>query len=166
MSTDVEDLLTRARPWPKGHVYEDFEPGRRFEHHWGRTLTEGDNGLFNSLTLHYNPLYFNREYARADGHPDTPVNPLLVFLTVFGLSVEDLSEGGGAFLGAEGLEYGKPVYAGDTLTARSEVVDRRESASHPGAGIVTWYTEGFNQRGERVIHFRRSNMIRKGNTGK
>ena len=56
---------------------------------------------------------------------------MLVFTTVFGLSVEDLSEAGGLFLGVDDLTYGVPVYPGDTLTARSTVRDMRESASRP-----------------------------------
>ncbi|TMB58178.1 MAG: MaoC family dehydratase, partial [Deltaproteobacteria bacterium] len=31
---------------PKGHAFEDFHDGQVFEHHWGRTLNEGDNSLF------------------------------------------------------------------------------------------------------------------------
>lgn len=149
---------------PKGHSYEAFEIGRVFEHHWGRTITAGDNSLFSSLTLSYNPLYFNAEFAVAHDHPGTVANPLLVFLTVFGLSVEDLSEAGGLFLGVEALTYHQPVYPGDTLTARSTVVDRRESDSRPESGIVTWHTEGYNQRGERVIDFRRTNFVAKRGT--
>ena len=34
-----EDFRTRARLVPKGNRYEDFEPGRVFKHHWGRTIT-------------------------------------------------------------------------------------------------------------------------------
>jgi acyl dehydratase len=52
-----------------------------------------------------------------------------------------------------------PVYPGDTLTARSEVVSRRTSESRPGWGIVTWHTEGFNQDETLVVDFRRSNLI-------
>jgi itaconyl-CoA hydratase len=151
----------QAQKRTKGNPYEEFEPGRVFEHHWGRTLNEGDNSLFSSLTLAHNPLYFNAEFARAHDHPGVVVNPLLVFLTVFGLSVEDLSEAGGLFLGVEELAYHAPVYPGDTLTARSTVVDRRESASRPESGVVTWHTEGFNQHGERVIDFRRTNFVAK-----
>ena len=90
------------------------------------------------------------------------MNPLLVFLTVFGLSVEDLSEAGGLFLGVEDLGYGPPVYPGDTLTARSTVTDKRESDSRPESGIVTWHTRGYNQRGEQVIEFHRTNFVAKG----
>jgi itaconyl-CoA hydratase len=157
----TQDFVARAVLKPKGNRYEDFALGRRFEHHWGRTINHGDNSLFTTLTLHYNPLYTNREFARSHGHPDVVVNPMLVFTTVFGLSVEDLSEGGGAFLGVEALTFHMPVYPGDTLTARSVVVDRRDSSSNPGMGIVTWHTEGFNHKGERVIDFRRTNLINK-----
>jgi acyl dehydratase len=143
----------------RGQAFEDFEIGRVFVHHWGRTINEGDNSLFTTLTLNFNPLYFNRDYAHAHGHPDVVVNPMLVFTTVFGLSVEDLSERGGAFLGVEDLSFHLPVYPGDTLSARSTVVDRRLSEKRPGFGIATWHTEGFNQRGERVIDFRRTNMV-------
>ena len=156
-----EDFPARAVLRPKGNRYEDFAPGRRFEHHWGLTINHGDNSLFTTLTLHYNPLYTNLEFARAHGHPDVVVNPMLVFTTVFGLSVEDLSEGGGAFLGVEALTFHLPVYPGDTLTARSVVVDRRESSSNPGMGIVTWHTEGFNQKGARLKEFRPTQIVQK-----
>ena len=154
-------FVTRAVPKPKGHSYEDFEIGRRFEHHWGRTLNHGDNSLFTTLTLYFNPLYTNVEFAKAHGHPDVVVNPMLVFLTVFGLTVEDLSEGGGAFLGVEALGFAAPVYPGDTLTAVSTVVGRRESASNNAMGIVTWHTQGFNQKAALIIDFKRTNLINK-----
>jgi len=145
----------------KGNHFEDFTLGQLFQHHWGRTINAGDNSLFTTLTLSYNPLYFNAEYAKALDHPGVVMNPMLVFLTTFGLSVEDLSEAGGFFLGVETLTFHQPAYPGDTLTARSEVVDLRESGSRPDHGIVTWHTEGFNQRGARVIDFRRTNLILK-----
>jgi acyl dehydratase len=134
--------------WRKGNQYEAFTVGQEFTHHWGRTINEGDNSLFSSLTLSYNPHYFNAEFAKAHGHPGIQVNPLLVFLTVFGLSVEDLT-------------YGPSVYPGDTLTAKSTVTDKRESDSRPESGIVTWHTRGYNQRGEQVIEFHRTNFVAK-----
>lgn len=155
------EILQRAALRPKGHYFEDFTVGQVFDHHWGRTIGEGDNTLFTTLTLHYNPLYFNTDYARAHDHPGIVVNPMLVFTTVFGLTVEDLSETGGAFLGVDALSFHAPVYPGETLRARSTVMEIRESRNRPGFGIVTWHTEGFNQKEERVIDFRRTNMILK-----
>jgi itaconyl-CoA hydratase len=115
--------------------------------------------LFSTLTLAFNPLYFNRLHARDEGHPDLVVNPLLVFATVFGLSVEDLSEKGGLFLGVEDLTYHRHVYPGETVTARSEVLAVRPSRSHPGHGIVTWRTHGLDATGAPVVEFTRSNLV-------
>ncbi len=164
-----DDFRSRARKLPKGNLFDDFQLGHVFQHHWGRTLSESDNTLFSTLTLSYNPLYFNAPYARAHGHKSPVANPMLVFLTVFGLSVEDLSEAGGLFLGVDNLTFHHRVYPGSTLTARSTVVDKRESASRPDSGIVTWHTEGFlldelgSRAGDgiRVVDFRRSNLIPK-----
>jgi acyl dehydratase len=162
----AEELRARAIKRLKGNSFDDFTVGQVFEHHWGRTINEGDNSLFTTLTLSYNPLYFNDAYARANGHPGVQVNPMLVFLTVFGLSVEDLSEGGGLFLGVDELTFRAPVYPGDTLFARSTVIDKRKSDSRPNDGIVTWHTEGYKLAAgakpdaDRVlaIDFNRSNF--------
>lgn len=154
------DIRAQAVPVPKGHQYEDFEEGATFDHHWGRTITDGDNCWFTTQTLSFNPLYFNEPYARSMGHERMVVNPLLVFNTVFGLSVEDLSEGGGLFLGVDECRFVAPVLVGDTLTARSTVVSKRESKSNRTSGIVTWLTEGVNQRGETVVTFKRTNFVR------
>ena len=145
----------------KGHLFDDFEEGRTFEHHWGRTLTEGDATLFATVALRFTPIYFNAERARAEGHPGLVVDPLLVLCTAVGLSVEDLSEAGGPFLGVEDVEFHRPAYPGDTITARSTVVAKRESGSRPDFGIVTWATEARNQKGETVVTYRRSNLIAK-----
>ncbi len=154
-----DDIRARAKLWPKGHLFEDFEAGQRFEHHWGRTILESDTILFSTLTLSYNPLYFNRDYAKAHGHPDIVVNPQLLFNIVFGLSVEDLSEIGGPFLGVSDLDYRRAVYPGTTVRARSRTINLRVTRSNPANGIVTWETEGLGDADEVLISFRRSNLV-------
>jgi acyl dehydratase len=86
---------------------------------------------------------------------------MLVFNTVFGLSVQDLSEAGGMFLGIDELNFYEPVYPGDTLTATSEVLECRASKSDERHGIATWHTRGFNQRKAMVVEFKRTNLVRK-----
>ena len=157
-----EDPRQQAVLVPRGRLYEDFSAGQTFVHHWGRTISESDATLFSTLTLAFNPLYFNRAYARAHGHPDIVVSPHLVFNVTLGLSVEDLSEIGGPFLGVWELVYDRPVYPGTTLVARSETIETRVSASNPMNGIVTWRTEGIDQEtGERLCAFRRANQVRR-----
>jgi itaconyl-CoA hydratase len=157
MTPDLGSFPVRHR----GNRFDAFDPGRTFDHHWGRTITAGDNALFSAVTHAYNPLYFNAEHARSQGHPDVVVNPMLVLGTVVGLSVEDLSEGGGPFLGITDVRFHRPVYPHDTLSASSVVVEARQSASHPSSGIVTWRTEASNQHGELVLSYQRTNLVAK-----
>lgn len=152
---DPRRFVTRER----GRKYEDFAVGQTFEHHWGRTLDRSDSTTFCAATCTWNPLYLNREFAVAHGHPDSPIHPALVVCVVVGLSVEDLSETAGPFLGMQDCVFERGVYPGDTVTASSVVVSRRESESRSDAGIVTWRTEGCNQRGETVVSLLRSNLV-------
>jgi itaconyl-CoA hydratase len=156
----AEDIRQRARLWPKGRLFEDFAVGQRFDHHWGRTITESDAIQFATLTLAYNPLYTNRDYAKTHGHPDIVVSPHLLFNVVLGLSVEDLSEIGGPFLGVFELTYHRPVYPGITVRATSETVEVRTSESNGANGIVTWSTRGLDSDGETLVSFRRANLVR------
>lgn len=155
---DISELKQRAARAERNY-FGAFVRGKVFEHQWGRTLTEADNVLFTTLTLSYNPLYFDSTFAKAQGHPSVVLHPMLVFLTAFGLSVEDLSEAGGALLGIEKVRYLRHSYPGDTLRAHSIVVEARDSQSHPDAGVVQWRTVGANQRGEDTVEFERTNLV-------
>lgn len=143
---------------PHGLLYEDFEIGRRFTHHWARTFTDADTTGYSAMTMQYNPIYFSAPHARAMGYEAVPVHPMFVFATAIGLSVEDLSEAGGPFLGVDDIRFTRPVYPGDTIAVNSEVTSRRATESRPGWGVVEWHTQAVNQRGELVIEFRRRNL--------
>jgi acyl dehydratase len=78
-----------------------------------------------------------------------------------GLAVAVRGEAGGPFVGMDELTFPQPVYPGDTLTASSTVIAVRESQSRPAFGIVTWHTEGRNQRGDIVVDYKRSNLVGK-----
>jgi itaconyl-CoA hydratase len=159
--TSVDVIRSKATVRGKGTYFEDFAVGQRFDHHWGRTITESDAIVFTTLTLNYNPIYHNLEFARSEGHSGLVVNPMLAFLTVFGLSVEDLSEIGGAFLGVDNLVFHRPIYINSTLTASSKVLSVRESRKRPAEGIVAWHTEGRDQTGALVLEYDRTNLVTK-----
>jgi itaconyl-CoA hydratase len=154
--------LDEARVLIRGYRYADFEPGRRFPHRLRRTVDRSDSLLFSTTTLSLCPRYLDVEAARADGHPDVVVNPYFVLALVIGLSVEDLSEHSDAFLGISRARFELDVYPGDTIGAESVVESRRESASRPGYGIVTWRTTGWNQRDEVVLTLSRANLFEVG----
>ncbi|WP_020108119.1 MaoC family dehydratase [Nocardia sp. 348MFTsu5.1] len=144
---------------PKGNKYEDFTVGQTMTHHWGRTLTQADNVSFSTATCAWLPMHLNTEYARSQGHRDMVLNPMLVLCTAVGLSVEDLSESGGPFLGIDDCVFLRPAYPGDTIVASSRVTEMRLSSSKPGVGIVTWHTTATNQDGETVVEFVRTNLV-------
>jgi len=145
------------------NYFEDFTEEQTFEHHWGRSINEGDNSKFTTQTMHATPTYFNADYAEDLGYDGVVVNPLLTFNVVFGMSVQDLSEAGGAFLGIENLQFHDTVYPGDTLYAESEVLSKRESGSRPHQGIVHWYTRGIRPNSDLVVEYERKNLIAKRN---
>lgn len=141
-------------------MYEDFDPGRVFVHRRGRTITDADALLFATTTHLSQPAYFDRLEARRGGNEVLPVSPYLLLAVVIGLSVEDLSESGGPFLGADDIRFGDPVPVGSTIEAASRVVMRRESGKRPGWGIVEWETVGAVGEQE-VVRFRRTSLVRK-----
>jgi itaconyl-CoA hydratase len=54
-----------------------------------------------------------------------------------------------------------PLFEGDTVYSRSEVLEKRESKSRPAVGIVKVKTTGYKQDGSVVIEFTRTMMIYK-----
>ena len=66
-----------------------------------------------------------------------------------------------ANLGWDAVRLPNPVFEGDTVYSRSEVLDKRESKSRPNVGIVRVKTTGFKQDGTVVIEFERTFMVYK-----
>ena len=75
------------------------------------------------------------------------------------MSVPDISGRAVANLGADDLRHVAPVYYGDTIYGRTEIISTRVSASRPGAGILTVGTTGTNQDELVVCTFRRSVLL-------
>jgi len=55
--------------------------------------------------------------------------------------------------GFRDLKWLKPVYAGDTITYASEVIEARELQSRPDKGLMSALNTGINQAGELVFCF-------------
>jgi itaconyl-CoA hydratase len=144
-----------------GRYYEDFEVGAVYEHRPGRTITETDNTWFTLLTMNQHPIHFDREYAARSEFGRPLVNSALTLSIVVGMSVSDVSQKAIANLGWKDVRLTAPVFAGDTLYAESEVLDKRESKSRPTQGVVTVRTTGTKQDGTVVIAFERSVLVPK-----
>ncbi len=141
-----------------GRVFEDFAVGQVFEHALGRTVTEGDNVWLTMITLNPNPIHFDREYAGQTEWGRPLVNSCFTLSLVTALTVADLSQNA-VNLGWDRVRLPNPVFEGDTLYARSEVLSVRESNSRPHQGIVGFRTVGYNQDGKPVITFDRTILV-------
>jgi acyl dehydratase len=143
-----------------GLWFEEFEVGRRFVHEIRRTVTDADNILFSALT--YNPaaIHIDHAYAATTEFGRPLINSLFTLGLVVGLTVQDTTLGTTVGnLGFEKTEFPKPVFAGDTLRAETEVKAVRPSASRPGQGIVTFEHIGLNQRDEVVCRTLRAGLM-------
>mgnify|MGYP003145338943 CR=1 FL=1 len=144
-----------------GRYYEDFTVGDVYEHRPGRTITEYDNTAFTLLTMNTHPLHFDREYAKHSEFGQPLVNSALTLSIVVGMTVSDTSQKAIANLGWTDIKLTAPVFAGDTIYAESEVLDKRESASRPTQGIVQIRTLGTKADGTVFMSFVRSMLIPK-----
>ena len=151
--------MTVAKTNP-GNFFEDFSVGQVFQHATPRTITSGDAALYMGL---YGPRFAVQSsdvFAQAFGYRRAPIDDLIVFHTVFGKTVPDVSLNAIANLGYAECRFREPVYPGDTLSAASEVIGLREN-SNRASGVVYVRTTGRNQQGKTVLEYVRWVMVRK-----
>ena len=145
-----------------GKYFDEWQVGDKIEHEIRRTVTETDNLLFSTMTHNPQPLHLDVEAAKASGFGQILVNSTFTFSLLVGLSVGDTTLGTlVANLGFNNVTTPKPVFIGDTLSARSEIMELRESKSRPEAGIVTFVHEMVNQRDEVVCRCERTALLQR-----
>ncbi|HUB84536.1 MAG TPA: MaoC family dehydratase, partial [Rhizomicrobium sp.] len=133
-----------------GNFFEDFRLGQKLVHATPRTLTAGDASLYTAL---YGPRFALQSadaFAQSLGLPRAPLDDLLVFHTVFGKTVPDISLNAVANLGYAEGRFLKPVYPGATVSAVSEVIGLKEN-SNKQTGVVYVRTDGFDDSGAKVL---------------
>src|SRR5438552_16308578 len=150
--------MSEKQGW-RGRFFEDFEVGEVYRDPLGRTLTTTDNIWFTLLTGNTAPLHFDHHYASQTPFEKPLVNSALTLALVTGQSVTDVSQNVMANLGWDEVRLPNPVFEGDTVHSRSEVLEARESRSRPNVGVVTVRTTGYNQDGTEVISFKRTALI-------
>jgi acyl dehydratase len=145
-----------------GLYFEEFEIGRVFEHPIRRTVTEADNTFFSCLTHNPQPLHIDHHFAASTEWGKPLVNSYFTLALLIGLSVGDTTLGTTiGNLGMTDVRFPKPVFHGDTIRARTEVVKARESKSRPDAGLIEFRHVALNQRDEVVAECLRQALMRK-----
>jgi len=145
-----------------GLYYEEFEVGREFVHPLSRTVTEYDNISFSLMTLNPQPLHIDNHFSEQTEWGKPLFNSLYTLAIMIGMTVQDTTLGTTiGNLGMSDVRFPKPVFAGDTLRARTKIISKRESASRPDAGIVEFEHTCLNQRDEVVAICRRMGLMHK-----
>lgn len=146
----------------RGLYYEELRTGVVYKHRPGRTVGEADNTLFSTLTMNPQSLHLDAEFGAATEFGQRLVNSMFTLSTLIGLSVAQLTqETTVANLGFGEISFPKPVFAGDTLYAETEVTDKRASRSRPDAGVVTFLHRARNQHGDVVAVASRTALMHK-----
>lgn len=143
-----------------GNFFEDFRPGERLVHATPRTLSVGDAALYTALYGSRFALQSSDAFAQSLGLPRAPLDDLLVFHTIFGKTVADISLNAVANLGYAEGRFLKPVFPGTTLSAVSEVIGLKENSNRQ-TGVVYVRSEGFDEAGDKVLSYVRWVMVRK-----
>lgn len=149
--------MTKTNP---GNFFEDFRLGQAIDHATPRTVTTGDVALYTALYGTRFAVQSSDAFAKAVGYARAPLDDFLVFHIVFGKTVPDISLNAVANLGYAGCRFLAPVYPGDTLCARTEVIGLKENSNRK-TGIVYLHSTGFRQDGVAVLEFIRWVMVRK-----
>ncbi|HEX6959931.1 MAG TPA: MaoC family dehydratase [Ferrovibrio sp.] len=145
-----------------GLYFEEFSVGQVFDHEWTRTVTEMDNTLFSTLTLNVQPLHLDEHFSAGTEFGRRIVNSLFTLGLMIGMTVNDTTlRTTIANLGMSDVRFPKPVFHGDTLRCRTEVISKRESKSRPDAGLVEFEHTARNQHDELVAICRRTAFMRK-----
>lgn len=145
-----------------GLYFEEFSVGQTFDHPIRRTVTETDNVLMTTLTHNPAALHLDAEAMKDSEFGRVLVNSCFTLGLMVGISVNDTTHGTTvANLGWDEVRFPKPVFQGDTLHIRSEVLEVRESRSRPHNGIVIFEHRAFNQHDELVGVCKRSALMMK-----
>jgi acyl dehydratase len=145
-----------------GKYYEELVVGQHIRHTLGRTITEMDNTLFSALTMNPQPLHLNEDFASHTQFGQRIVNGIFTLGLTVGLTVSDLTEGTVvANIAYDRVVYPSPVFHGDTLYVETDILEKRESRSHPEYGIVRFKHTGRKPDGTVVIEMERTVMVLK-----
>ncbi len=133
-----------------GLYWEEWEVGAE----WvtaGRTVTEADIVNFAGISGDYNPLHMDEEFCKTTQFGTRVAHGPLVYAMAAGLlfQLHLYDDTLIAFLGFEDLRFTGPVKIGDTIRARIEVTETRES-SKPDRGVMKRRLFVINQRDEVV----------------
>jgi acyl dehydratase len=144
-----------------GLYFEEFTVGDTIEHSTTRTVSEADNQRFCDMTMNQQPLHLDAEFAADTEFGERLVNGLYTMALAVGITIPETTDGTiVANLSYDDVEHPNPVFHGDTISAQTTVLDKRET-SDGDRGVVTMQVEAFNQDDDLVCEFERTALCHK-----
>jgi acyl dehydratase len=137
----------------KGKTYPpyEYEVGKEKIREYAQAVGEDD------------PVYYDREEARAAGFRDIPAPPMFAVVYAMGsvgpgiLDPEVGIDFAMMVHGGQEFVWGEPVCAGDTISTRTSVKDIFEK---DGKGFYVFESLSTNQHGQEVVRGTWTNIVR------
>lgn len=145
----------------KGKYFEEFRVGNRFTTA-GWTITETHIVNFCGAVGLHEPLFINKHYIETETAFGGLVAPGPMILATaaaqFGTESRWFDGTVIAMVGIDEVRFYTPLRCDDTMYVTAEIVETRPT-SKPGRGIVVQRLTVMNQRQDKVMEFRMSEMV-------
>ena len=119
----------------------------------GRTITESDIVIHAGQTGDFYPHHMDAEFAKSTPFGQRVAHGTLVLSVGVGMLANEINDAAFSY-GYDRVRFIAPVFIGDTIISKAEIVAKREHAKSPEKyGIVDEQVTVTQQRGEVVIAF-------------
>ncbi|MCB1474578.1 MAG: MaoC family dehydratase N-terminal domain-containing protein [Rhodobiaceae bacterium] len=147
---------------PSSYWFEDFHVGQTLVTS-ARTITAAELATFAGLTGDFMPIHMDAEFAARSEFGERIAHGLLGLVIAQGLIAltGHIHESGLASLSWNNWRFKLPIRIGDSVHVRLRIAALRDSASRPGAGIVTEQIDLINQDGQVTQTGEHISLIRK-----
>lgn len=140
--------MTTAAPYP---AFEDFVPGEVTT--FGAYEVTRDDVIAFASEFDPQPFHLDEEAGRASLLGGLAASGWHTCSILMRMMFDQFMDGSTS-LGSPGIDEVKwlrPVFPGDVLSVRREILDARASSSKPDRGVVRFRLQLMNQRGEVVM---------------
>ena len=137
--------------------FDDVSVGDAWESS-ARTITESDIVNFAGLSGDFSPIHVDHEFCKGTVFRRPIAHGLLVMAVSSGLGINNPAMRTLAFLRVVEWHFRAPVFIGDTIRVRTQVVSKEER-SRGRRGVITWKREILNQDNKVVQEGMHSTLV-------
>lgn len=123
--------------------FDELQEGQTAE--YVKTITEDDIKLFAIVSGDNNPLHLDEEYAKTTRFGRCIAHGAIC-AAIISAAVATKLPGPGSIYGGQEMKFKKPVYPGDTITAKLTLLEKKRKAN-----IILIECVMTNQHGETVF---------------